>query len=214
MPRIDPAEQARQDQAALLFSGPLLRFVGLPAPTGVVQTLWSGGALLALFLSSAWILLRLMSLGEYRVGKGLRFDFVAAVTRAAYVSTEAPSTTTSALPPSPLEVLRADVVEVRDVLAGRGQELLAEVMSVAFGEAETVARFLEVTEHTAETAVAAEARACIGRFGDHVLALRAELMRGGASGPEHTARFEADLRDLRGAADALRSPVQASTGTA
>lgn len=228
MRSLDPAERARREESVavirgfvpiyagmslLLFAPALLRWLGLPAPTGTAQSTWSAALLLGLILAAAWLIQRLAGLGQYRVGAGLRFDLMAALTRGEYVPVGhvAPETPTVT---SPLEVLRSDATELAPALTRAGEPLLSETVLAGLTEAETVARLLELHDRRPEGLPIDAARAAIGRYTDHLLALRTDLQRGTVVAVEHLARFEADLRALREVADALRrGPAAAATGS-
>ena len=227
MGRPDAAERGRQGAAvavvrtfvpvygglaALLFAPPLLRMLGLPSTTGLVQSVWSGGMLVALVVAAAWVINRLAGLGQYRVGAGLRFDFLAALLRGEYVATGGSDASATPAIESPLAVLRADVTELQPTLLTTGELALAETVVAGLHEAESIARLIEIHEGNPVGLPIAAARAAVGRYTDHVLALRAELLRGGAVGAQTSGGFQADLVELRAIGDTLRRGPSRSEG--
>ncbi len=224
----DPAERARQAEAVsvvrtgvpayaflslLLFGPPILRAIGIATPSGTLQSLWSGGLLLALIVSAAVIINRLAGLGQYRVGAGLRFDFGAALFRGEYVPVGGSLPATPAVS-TPLPVLRADVSEVLPTLVARGDLLLAETLTAALNEAESVARLIEIHDVNPGSRPLPAARTAIGAYTDHVLGLRNELQRGELVAAASLARVQEDLRALRAATDALRNEPQTAVESA
>lgn len=219
MTRPDPAETVRRALAVstvrrftaiyaaftfLLFVGPLARTSGLPAPTGVLQAVLSGGALLGLIVTGAWLIVALTGLGQYRIGRGLKFDFWAAVLRGEYEGEAGETGTSPEARRTPLELLRADVLSVHPELVRLGQVQLGETVLSALSEAEAVARLIEVFERRPQGMPLDSARAAIGRYGDHVVAVRNALATDRVDAVEHLARFEADLNSLRNLGDQLR----------
>ncbi len=228
MGRPDPAERGRQEQAvavvrtfvpvyaglaALLFTPPFLRWLGLPAPSGPVQSVWSAGMLLALVIAAAWVINRLAGLGQYRVGSGLRFDFLAALLRGEYVAVGGATPSAAPAIESPLAVLRTDVTELQPALLTTGELALAETLVAGLHEAESIARLIEIHDRNPDGLPIPAARAAVGRYTDHVLSLRVTLQRGDPVASATTRDIQADLTELRAIGDALRRGPARSQGT-
>lgn len=153
----------------------------------------------------AWFM-QMSSLGQWRPGGGPRFSLLVALLEGRWEATEPESPAERALrtlaSASPLGVLAADVADVVARLGEAGHGGLAGSVSAAMREAEGVAGALA---RTGEEEAAKVARGAVGRFEDHVQQLRRGVSAVTAEGATTwMTSFEADLVDLRAAADALR----------
>lgn len=194
----------------LVFLPGLLRTAGLD-PLGPAVGAWvARGALVGMVGAVAGYWWWLVSVGEYRMGAGLRFRLLPALLTGEYAIDPENVRRMGDAPggASPFAGAAQDVAEVHARLLSVGRIPLAEAHVAALREAEAIGRLIEAVDPSAAPERLDAGRAAIAAWQDHLQLLRGALLRGEAPPMEALSAVEADLAQLRAAGDALRQGLQ------